>query len=292
MFENCADPSTLTGLNWLLCYLSTGKHISFYVSFLVVIGLLLCAVPLILLFGFAGAFAKRSRIAPVRWIGNIYTSMVRGIPDLIFFMFVPIAMDQAFEYIRHKIKCPDVLEPVRQGNDFVVCAAAKLPNSSAEAWVHDAYGFFLALLAYAIVFGAFAANIIDGGLRAVPKGQIEAAEAIGMAPRSIMRRIQIPQMWIYALPGLSNLWQILVKATPLLFLLGIEDIVYWARELGGSKTSAYKYSHPDWRIWYFSALLVFYLALTWVSQMGFDRLLRRVSRGQATLGGQQAGEAK
>jgi polar amino acid transport system permease protein len=91
-------------------------------------------------------------------------------------------------------------------------------------------------------------------------------------------------MWIYALPGLSNLWQILVKATPLLFLLGVEDIVYWARELGGTKTSVYDYPHGDWRIYYFLVLLVFYLALTKLSEMGFGRLTRRFSRGQKTIG--------
>jgi polar amino acid transport system permease protein len=111
-----------------------------------------------------------------------------------------------------------------------------------------------------------------------------------MTRRQATRRILIPQMWVYALPGLSNLWMILIKATPLLFLLGITDVVYWARELGGRKTSAFDYPHPDWRLWYFLALLVFYLTLTKVSQLGFDRLARRLSRGQATLGGMQ--EAK
>ena len=56
-------------------------------------------------------------------------------------------------------------------------------------------------------------------------------------------RVLLPQMWIYALPGLSNLWMILIKVTPLLFLLGVEDIVYWARELGSAKTSAFTFPH-------------------------------------------------
>ncbi|MEM6987840.1 MAG: ABC transporter permease subunit, partial [Pseudomonadota bacterium] len=186
--------------------------------------------------------------------------------------------------LRHKVLCPEVTEPIRQGNDFVVCTAAKMPLSSSEAWVHDTYGFILALVAYAVVFGAFAANILFGALGAVPAGQIEAAQAVGMRPRQVLRRVLLPQMWLYALPGLSNLWQILVKATPLLFLLGIEDIVYWARELGGSKTSAYTYAHGDWRIWYFGVLLIFYLGVTSVSQRFFERLNRRFSRGQAISG--------
>jgi polar amino acid transport system permease protein len=97
----------------------------------------------------------------------------------------------------------------------------------------------------------------------------------------------LPQTWIYALPGLSNLWMILVKASPLLFLLGIQDIVYWARELGGSKIGFYTYPHPDWRLWYFLVVLVFYLLLTAVSERGFNRLMDRMSIGQATAGGER-----
>ena len=281
MFEYCADPKSLEGLIWLSCYLTTIKHTSFYLSIFTVLGLLATAVPPIMLLGFAGALAKRSVIAPVRWIGSLYTTMVRGIPDIVFFLFVPIALDQGIEFLRHKVKCPDHEGSVWVGNDFVVCDAAKAPLSTADQWIHDVYGFTLAVIAYAIVFGAFAANIIDGAMRAVPKGQIEAGQAIGMSPRQILFRVHLPQMWIYALPGLSNLWMILIKATPLLFLLGVEDIVYWAKELGGMKTQAYAYDHPDWRVWYFTALLFFYLGLTWLSQIGFDRIQARVSRGMA-----------
>ena len=98
-------------------------------------------------------------------------------------------------------------------------------------------------------------------------------------------------MWVYALPGLSNLWMILVKATPLLFLLGVEDIVYWARELGGSKGAIFDYPHPDWRLWYFLALLAFYLGLTQISEVVLSRVNKRLARGQATLAGAAARKA-
>lgn len=277
----CANPKLLEGLNWWLCYLTTAKHMNLYTSVFTVLLLLAIVTPCILALGFGGAVAKRSALAPVRWVGSGYTSMVRGVPDIVFFMFVPIALDQLFEFLRHKTLCSDVTDPIWQGNDFVVCDIAKLPLSSAPQWQHDAYGFILAVIAFAIVFGAFAANVIDGALKAVPKGQLEAGEAIGMTKRQIFTRIHAPQMWRYALPGLSNLWMILLKATPLLFLLGIEDVVYWARELGGTKTSRFAYPHPDWRLGYFFALLVFYLFLTWVSEKVFDRLKLRFAAGVA-----------
>ena len=286
MFASCADPSTLEGFAWLVCYLTTAKHILFYTSFLTVLALLAVTAPVALLFGFGGAMASRSRIAPVRWLGNLYVSVVRGVPDIIFFLFVPIAIDQGLEWLRAQYKCGANWGPIRRGNEFMVCPEAKLPLNDAAAWVHDLYSVFLAVVAFSIVFGAFAGNVLLGAMRSVPHAQIKTAESYGMTRHQVNRRILIPQMWVYALPGLSNLWMILLKATPLLFLLGIEDIVYWARELGASKTTAYTYPHGDWRIWYFTAILIFYLLMTSVSERVIARITRRISRGQATLAGE------
>lgn len=287
MFSYCADPDTLSGLKWLSCYLTTGKHLSFYVSFGVVLLLLAITAPAALLFGFGGAAAARSRIWPVNWLGRIYIAIVRGVPDIAFFLFFVIALDQGFEWMRHQVLCPDWDQPIRQGNDFIVCAQAKLPLGNAPQWLHEVYGFFLAVLTFAIVFGAFAANVLFGAMRAVPHAQLETAEAYGMTRRQTFWRILVPQMWVYALPGLSNLWMVLIKATPLLFLLGVEDIVYWARELGGTANPRFtQYPHGDWRMWYFLALLVFYLGFTRVSELVLDRLMRKLSHGQATTGGE------
>lgn len=285
----CEAPKTLEGLRWLACYLTTGKHMAFYGSFITVIILLAVTAPLAMLFGFGGALAGRSALWPVRLLGKGYIAMVRGVPDIVFFLFMPIAFDQAFEYIRHKVLCPDVLEPVRQGNDFVVCKAAKLPLGTADQWVHEFYGFALASLSFAIVFGAFAGNILYGAMNAVPRAQIETGAAYGMSRRLIFRKIILPQMWLYALPGLSNLWQILIKATPLLFLLGVEDIVYWARELGGAKTSTFDYPHPDWRLWYFLVLLVFYLSVTYASEKVFAKLIHKADYTKQTAPASQGG---
>jgi len=286
MLASCADPKSLEGLTWLACYLSNGKHMAFYGSFVVVMALLLITAPAAMVMGFGGAMAARSRFLPLRIIGKGYTAMVRGIPDIAFFLFVPFAMDQGLEWLRHKALCPDWTEPIRRGSDFVVCPQAKLPLSSSPQWVHETYGFTLAVFAFAVVFGAFAANVLYGAMRAVPRAQLETAEAYGMSERQSFWRIMVPQMWVYALPGLSNLWMILIKATPLLFLLGVKDIVFWAKELGGAKTSIYAYPHPDWRLYYFLALLVFYLGLTKLSEVVLGRLTRRLSHGQATMGGE------
>ncbi|ABG31507.1 ABC transporter permease [Roseobacter denitrificans] len=269
------------------CYLTTPKHMSLYWSVLTVLLLLAITAPVALAFGFGGASAARSNIAPLRWFGKSYIAVVRGVPDIAFFLFFVIALDQGIEYLRHKALCPDWSEPIRQGNDFVVCQAAKMPLGSAPQWVHESYGFALAVLTFAIVFGAFAANVLFGAMRAVPRSQLETAEAYGMSRRQTFWRVLVPQMWVYALPGLSNLWMVLIKATPLLFLLGVEDIVYWARELGGTKTPRFTdYPHGDWRMWYFLALLVFYLLFTRVSEIVLERVMARLTHGQATAAGE------
>jgi len=266
--------------------LTTGKHIGLWWSFLTVLALLGITAPTSLAFGFGGAVAARSDIAPLRWFGKAYIAVVRGVPDIAFFLFFVIALDQGLEWTRHQFACPGWTEPIWQGNDFRVCDAAKLPLSTSPQWMHEVYGFFLAVVTFAIVFGAFAANVLFGAMRSVPDGQLEAAQAYGMTRRQAFRRILVPQMWVYALPGLSNVWMILIKATPLLFLLGVEDIVYWARELGGTKTPNFTaYPHGDWRLWYFLGLLVFYLAFTKLSERVLGRLTARLSRGQATLAG-------
>ncbi|MFU8882020.1 MAG: ABC transporter permease [Rhodobacterales bacterium] len=286
MFSFCTDPGTLSDLAWMACYLTTGKHMNFYYAFGTVLGLLAITAPTALAFGFAGATAARSRFLPLSLFGKTYIAIVRGVPDIAFFLFFVIALDQGLEFVKHQIVCPDWDQPIRQGNDFIVCQAAKVPLGNSPQWVHKTYSFFVAVFTFAIVFGAFAANVLFGAMRAVPRAQLETAEAYGMTQRQTFWRIVVPQMWVYALPGLSNLWMVLIKSTPLLFLLGVEDIVYWARELGGTKTARFTdYPHGDWRMWYFLALLVFYLAFTRVSEVVLGRVMARLTVGQATTGG-------
>lgn len=293
IFAFCTDPETLDSLRWFACYLTTAKHAALYWSVGTVLVLLAITAPTALAFGFAGATAARSGIAPVRWLGQAYIAVVRGVPDIAFFLFFVIALDQGLEYLRHVTLCPGWDEPIYQGNDFRVCAEAKLPLSTAPQWVHEVYGFFIAVFTFALVFGAFSANVLFGAMRAVPWAQMETAEAYGMTRKQAFWRVQVPQMWVYALPGLSNIWQILIKATPLLFLLGVEDITYWARELGGTANPRFtSYPHGDWRVWYFGALLVVYLLFTRASEAVLDRLMVRLSHGQATSGGEAMRKAR
>ena len=283
MLAVCDTPDQLTEVAWYVCYLTNGKHVAFYVAFLKIIGLLAISAPMSLGLGFLVAIAARSEFAPLRWLGNSFVVLVRGIPDIAWFLFFVIALDQAFELLRHVTFCPGWQNNIWQGSNFIVCQEAKLPQGDAPDWIHELYAFFLAIITFSIVFGAFAANVIKGAMEAVPKAQIETAASFGMNRRQIFWRITVKQMWMFAIPGLANIWMILIKATPLLFLLGIEDIVYWARELGGTKTPRFtSYPHGDWRLWYFLALIIFYLGVTQISEAIFNRLSHHFSKGLRT----------
>ena len=110
-----------------------------------------------------------------------------------------------------------------------------------------------------------------------------------MSRSQVLRRVHIRQMWIYALPGLSNVWMSLIKATSLLSLLQIMDFVSWAQRLGAANFSSVAgLVHEDWRWRYYLVLLVFYIALTFVSEKAFAALARRVGRGVPVIAGDLA----
>ena len=135
MFEFCTDPASLSGLRWFGCYLTTATHFSFYWSFGTVILLLLVTAPCALAFGFLGASAARSHVLPVSLLGRGYIAAVRGIPDIVFFLFFIIALDQGIEWFKHLLVCEDLSQPVWNNGEFRVCAAAKVPAGDAAPWV-------------------------------------------------------------------------------------------------------------------------------------------------------------
>ena len=127
MFAACADPKSIEGLTWAMCYLTSGKHQDFYWSFVTVLVLLAITAPTALAMGFAGATAARSHVAPISWLGKIYIWMVRGVPDIVFFLFFVIALDQVIEYAKSAAVCPSTDPYPWQGLEFRVCQAAKVP---------------------------------------------------------------------------------------------------------------------------------------------------------------------
>jgi len=256
-----------------LAYLTNGKHLTFYASVRFTLIAAFAGAAVAVVCGLLGAAALRSRVAPLRWIGTGYTTIVRGVPDVLFFLFLPLAFEQSVEWVMAQQVCPP--DAFAEGGRWPPCQAAQWFLTTTDYLV-------LACVTLGIVYGAFAANVINGAMSAVPRGQLEAASAYGFSRRQVFWGFQVRQMWVYALPGLSNVWMLLLKATSLLSLLQIQDMVLWANRIGAPNyIPRVGAVHGDWRWRYYLALFVFYILLTLLSEHVFRRLQRRASRGLA-----------
>jgi polar amino acid transport system permease protein len=258
-------------------YLTNGKHLAWYASvqFTIIAALGGGAVALVL--GLLAAGARNSAPWPLSLIAAGYINIVRGVPDVLFFLFFPLAFEQALEWVWATQACtPDMI--AAHQSPWPPCDAANWRLSTVEY-------LLLACVSLGIVYGAFTANVIAGALRSVPDGQLDAARAFGMSRTQVFWRVHIRQMWIYALPGLSNVWLLLIKATSLLSLLQIVDFVSWAQRLGAANFSRPAgLVHPDWRWQYYFILMVFYILVTFISEKLFAAVTRHVRRGMPIVG--------
>jgi polar amino acid transport system permease protein len=259
-------------LAFWLGYITNGKHLTWYASFQFTIYAALLGGTLAVVFGLAGATLKNSRFFLLRLLGTIYSSIVRGVPDVLFFLFFPLAFEQGVEWlIATQICSPEAI---------AAQTAPWPPCRDANWFLGTTEYLLLASVSLGLVYGAFATNVIHGAMRAVPAGQLEAARAYGMSATQVLWRIHIRQMWVYALPGLSNVWMLIVKATSLLSLLQIADIVLWADRLGAPNfLPSVGLVHDDWRWRYYLVLFVFYILVTWLSERAFEAIMRRAGRG-------------
>ncbi|MGO1119386.1 ABC transporter permease [Rhodovibrionaceae bacterium A322] len=153
---------------------------------------------LAIVMGLIGAWGKLSHNALGRGVANAYTTIIRGVPELllllIIFYGVPILIQNTAESL---------------GFDVIV----------------DFNSFIAGTLTLGVIYGAFATEVFRGAFLAVPKGQIEAARACGMSKGLAFRRIILPQVWRFALPGLGNVWMVLIKATALISVIQLEELM-------------------------------------------------------------------
>ena len=259
-------------LSFWLGYITNGKHLAWYASFRFTVLVAVFGALFALIFGLCGAALRNSRFMVLRGVGTAYSNIVRGVPDVLFFLFFPLAFEQGVEWVI----------------STQVCSAQALasnpgvwpPCGEAQWFLSTTEYLAMACVSLGIVYGAFAANVIHGAMQSVPNGQLEAARAYGLSPSQILWRVHIRQMWIYALPGLSNVWMLLLKATSLLSLLQIADIVLWADRLGAPNyLKQVGLVHPDWRWRYYLVLFLFYIFVTYLSERGFTVLRRRLGHG-------------
>ena len=195
-----------------------------------------------LLLGIAAASARLSKSIISRTISGVYTTIIRGIPDLV------------------------LLTLIFFGGQIMI---NNLGKSMGWGYI-DISPFIAGVLTLGFIFGAYMGETFRGAILAVPKGEIEAGYAYGMRPLQVFVRITLPAMVRHALPGFGNNWLVLVKSTALVSVIGLQDMVYNAGAAGGSTRQPFS----------FYLLVAFlFLVITAVSNSGLKWLDRRYSAG-------------
>lgn len=160
------------------------------------VGLLSLALAVVL--GMLGALAKLSQSRFARALASFYTTLIRGIPDLVLML-------------------------------LIFYGGQVLVNDVAQWSGYDGYididPFIAGVLTIGFIFGAYMTETFRGAILAVPRGQLEAGYAYGMSRVQVFRRILLPQMIRHALPGFGNNWLVLLKATALVSIIGLDDMV-------------------------------------------------------------------
>lgn len=188
----------------------------------------LASLVLGLTFGLIGAAMKLSRFFILKKLADIYTTVVRGIPELLFVMFV---------YFGGTILLNAILKSIGYTRGI------------------DINPFWAGVTALSVMFGAYATEVFRMAFQEIPKGQWEAAQTVGLKPSQTFFRIILPQVWAVALPGLGNLFLVLLKDTALISVVGLQDLMFFASR--AAQTTSYQFT-------FYMAAAFIYLGLTTV----------------------------
>ncbi|SDI37684.1 ABC transporter permease [Pseudomonas panipatensis] len=209
---------------------------------LMTLKLSLAAVCVGLLLGLLGAIAKTSKNAFLRLLGDTYTTLVRGIPETLWVLMIYFGTVSGLNALGALFNQPDLaLSPFAAGT----CALG-------------------------LCFGAYATEVFRGALLAVPKGHREAGQALGLSTPRIFWRIVLPQVWRVALPGLGNLYLILLKDTALVSLITLDEIMRKAQVASNATKEPFTF--------YMTAAFI-YLSLTVFVMAALHVLERRAGQG-------------
>ncbi|WP_336029987.1 ABC transporter permease [Acinetobacter pittii] len=206
------------------------------------IQLALLSLLLSVIIGLIGASSKLSGIKILRYIATAYTTLIRSVPDLVIMLLLFYSLQLGLNQITEALQMDQI----------------------------DINPFVAGVITLAFIYGAYFTETFRGAFQSVPKGQIEAAMAYGMSPWQVFHRVLFPQMMRFALPGIGNNWQVLIKATALVSIIGLTDIVKITQDAGRSTM----------QLFFFSIVAAaIYLAITTVSNLILMWLERRYSAG-------------
>ena len=206
------------------------------------LGVALGALAVAAALGIVGAMARLSRHRVLRGAAQVYTTVVRGVPDLVMMFLVYFGGQLLVNRLAERFQWGDVtIDP-----------------------------FIAGTLTIGFIFGAYLSEIFRGAFLAVPAGQREAALAYGMTPVQALRRIVGPQMLRHALAPLSNTWLVMVKSTALVSLVGLSDLMQRAGNAGNSTQRPFLF---------YGTAAAMYLVFTSASELLFAWLRRRYAVG-------------
>lgn len=206
------------------------------------IRLAVATLPFGLAMGFAVGLARNAGAKPLRALGNGYATLFRGLPELL------------------------TLFLVYYGGQALLSRLASLVSDTPV----EVSAFVAGLVALGLVFSAYASDVFLGAFRAISRGQVEAGFALGLNPRQVMRLVVLPQLVRIALPGLANLWLVLLKDTSLVSVIALNDLLRETSVAVGATKEPF--------LFYLVACLI-YLALSIVSSLGIFRIERWSERG-------------
>ena len=209
---------------------------------LITIEVALLALLISILLGMIGALAKLSKSRIARKVAGTYTTLIRGMPDLVLMMLIFFGGQIVLNTIGEKL-----------GLEYI-----------------DVSPFAAGVGTIGFIFGAYMAETFRGGILAVSRGEIEAGYAFGMTPLTVFLRITLPAMVRHALPGFGNNWLVLTKATALISVIGLHDMVYNALVAGGTTRKPFTF---------LCVVAFLYLLITGVSDIGIRWLDKRYSVG-------------
>lgn len=212
----------------------------------VTVKLSLLSLVLAVVFGLLAALAKLSASKAANALATVYTTIIRGVPELVLMLLIYFGLQVAVNNLAPKL-----------GIDTYIDVD---PFSSGVATI----GF---------IYGAYMAETFRGAILAVPAGQLESAYAFGMSRLQVLRRVLVPQMVRFALPGFGNNWLVLLKATALVSIIGLDDLVRKASLAAGATRDSFTF--------YVTAAIV-YLALTTVSTVLLQGAEMRLNRPYST----------
>ena len=165
------------------------------------------ALMIAMVLGIVGALSKLSHSSILRTVAQIYTTIIRGVPDLVLMLLVYFGGQVLINQIG----------PLVGYDEYI-----------------DINPFIAGVSTIGFIFGAYMTETFRGAILAVNRGQLEAGYAYGMSGGLVFRRILLPQMVRHALPGFGNNWLVLIKTTALVSIIGLDDMVRKAAMAAGA----------------------------------------------------------